>query len=162
MPLENAAAMAEVQRNAQTPLATGKRIFGRQGCRELLERQAVRIIQPDLARTGGITETKKTDALADTYNIPVAPHTPNGPLCTLASMHVCSSIPNFLILEFFEKDEPVFNDLVPGGVKRDVQGVYPTNTPGLGAQVTEEFLRKYKFNPTLTDEMERRTFNTVK
>ncbi|MBI1764061.1 MAG: mandelate racemase/muconate lactonizing enzyme family protein [Acidobacteria bacterium] len=162
VPPENVAAMAEVQRNTQTPLATGERIFGRQGFRELLERQAVRIIQPDLARTGGITETKKIAAMADTYYIPVAPHNPNGPLCTLASMHVCFSIPNFLILEFFEKDEPVIQELVPGGVKRDIQGVYPTTAPGLGANVTEDFLRKYKFNPTLTDEMERRTFNTLK
>ncbi|MBS1786808.1 MAG: mandelate racemase/muconate lactonizing enzyme family protein [Acidobacteria bacterium] len=162
VPPENVAAMAEVQRNSQTPLATGERIFGRQGFRELLEKQAVRIIQPDLARTGGITEVKKIAAMADTYYIPVAPHNPNGPLCTLASMHTCFSIPNFLILEFFEKDEPVFQDLMPGGVKRDVTGVYPTTTPGLGANVTEDFLRKYKFDPAKTDEMERRTFNTVK
>ena len=77
-------------------------------------------------------------------------------------MHVCFSIPNFLILEYFEKDEPIFQDLMPGGLKRDVTGVYPTTTPGLGANVTEDFLRKYKFDPAKTDEMERRTFNTVK
>lgn len=162
VPPENVAAMAEVQRNTQTPLATGERIFGRHGFRELLEKQAVRIIQPDLARTGGITETKKIAAMADTYYIPVAPHNPNGPLCTLASMHVCFSIPNFLILEYFEKDEPIFNDLIPGGLKRDIQGVYPTTTPGLGANVTEAFLQKYKFDAAKTDEMERRTFNTLK
>ena len=162
VPPENVAAMAEVQRNTQTPLATGERIFGRQGFRELLEKQGVRIIQPDLPRTGGITETKKIATMADTYYIPVAPHNPNGPLCTLASMHLCFSIPNFLILEFFEKDEPVFKDLVIGGLKRDVSGVYPTTAPGLGANVTEDFLRKYKFDPARTDEMERRTFNTLK
>ncbi len=162
VPPENIPVMAEVQRNTQTPLATGERIFGRHGFRELLEKQAVRVIQPDLARTGGITETKKIAAMADTYSIPVAPHNPNGPLCTLASMHVCFSIPNFLILEYFEKDEPIFQDLIPGGLKRDVTGVYPTTAPGLGANVTEDFLRKYKFDPTKTDEMERRTFNTVK
>jgi galactonate dehydratase len=162
VPPENVAAMAEVQRNTQTPLATGERIFGRQGFRELLEKQAVRIIQPDLARTGGITEARKIAAMADTYYIPVAPHNPNGPLCTLASMHLCFSIPNFLILEFFEKDEPVFQDIVPGGLKRDVSGVYPTTAPGLGANVTDDFLRKYKFDPARTDEMERRTFNTLK
>ncbi|HQR33904.1 MAG TPA: mandelate racemase/muconate lactonizing enzyme family protein [Blastocatellia bacterium] len=162
VPPENVAAMAEVQRNTQTPLATGERIFGRQGFRELLEKQAVRVIQPDLARTGGITETKKIASMADTYYVPVAPHNPNGPLCTLASMHVCFSIPNFLILEYFEKDEPIFQDLIPGGLKRDVQGVYPTTAPGLGASVTEDFLKKYKFDATKTDEMERRTFNTVK
>ncbi|MFN0111762.1 MAG: mandelate racemase/muconate lactonizing enzyme family protein [Blastocatellia bacterium] len=162
VPPENIPVMAEVQRNTQTPLATGERIFGRHGFRELLEKQAVRIIQPDLARTGGITEAKKIAAMADTYSIPVAPHNPNGPLCTLASMHLCFSIPNFLILEYFEKDEQIFHDIVPGGLKRDVQGVYPTTTPGLGANVTEDFLKKYKFDAAKTDEMERRVFNTLK
>lgn len=162
VPPENIPVMAEVQRNTHTPLATGERIFGRHGFRELLEKQAVRIIQPDLARTGGITETKKIAAMADTYSIPVAPHNPNGPLCTLASMHLCFSIPNFLILEYFEKDEPIFQDLMPGGLKRDVKGVYPTTAPGLGANVTEDFLKKYKFDAAKTDEMERRVFNTLK
>ena len=162
VPPENVAAMAEVQRNTQTPLATGERIFGRQGFRELLEQQAVRIIQPDLARTGGITEGRKIAAMADTYYIPVAPHNPNGPLCTLASMHLCFAIPNFLILEYFEKDEPIFNDLVPGGLRRDLGGVYPTTAAGIGANVTDDFLRKYKFDPARTDEAERQMFNTVK
>jgi galactonate dehydratase len=162
VPPENVAVMAEVQRNTQTPLATGERIFGRQGFRQLVEQQAVRIIQPDLSRTGGITEAKKIAAMADTYSIPVAPHNPNGPLCTLATMHLCFSIPNFLILEFFEKDEPIFQDLIPGGVKRDASGVYPTTAPGIGANVTDDFLRKYQFNAAVTDEMERRVFDTLK
>jgi len=161
VPPENVAAMAEVQRATDTPLATGERIFGRQGFRELIERQAVRIIQPDLARTGGITEAKKIAAMADTYYIPVAPHNPNGPLCTLATMHLSFAIPNFLILEFFEKDEPLFQELVPGGLKRDASGVYPTTAPGLGANVTEDFLRRYAFNASVTDEMERRVFDTL-
>ncbi len=162
VPPENIPAMAEVQRSVNTPLATGERIFGRHGFRELLERQAVRIIQPDVARTGGITEVKKIAAMADTYFIPVAPHNPNGPICTLASMHVCFAIPNFLILEFFERDEPVFQEIVIGGLKRDVGGVYPTTAPGLGVNITDEFLRKHKFDEAKTDEMERRTFNTLK
>jgi galactonate dehydratase len=162
VPPENVAVMAEVQRNTQTPLATGERIFGRQGFRQLIEQQAVRIIQPDLSRTGGITEARKIAAMADTYSIPVAPHNPNGPLCTLATMHLCFSIPNFLILEFFEKDEPLFQELIPGGVKRDAGGVYPTTGPGLGANVTEDFLRKYQFNAAVTDEMERRVFDTLR
>src|SRR5262249_32677624 len=58
VPPENIAAMAEVQRSVNVPLATGERLFGRHGFRELLERQAVRIIQPDIARTGGITGFK--------------------------------------------------------------------------------------------------------
>ncbi len=161
VPPENIAAMVEVQRSTNVPLATGERIFGRHGFRELLERQAVRIIQPDMARTGGITEFKKIAAMADSYYIPVAPHNPNGPICTIASMHACFSIPNFLILEFFEPDEAVFREIVSGW-RSDAGSVYPITTPGLGVNITEDFLRKHKFDEAKTNEMELRTFNTVK
>ncbi|MDX2030184.1 MAG: mandelate racemase/muconate lactonizing enzyme family protein [Blastocatellia bacterium] len=162
VPPENIAAMAEVQRNVAVPLATGERIFGRHGFRELLERQAVRIIQPDLARTGGVTEFRKIASMADTYYIPVAPHNPNGPICTIASMHACFAIPNFLILEFFEPDEPVYKEIVAGGLRGDKGSLYPITAPGLGINITDDFLRKYKFDEARTDEMERRTFNTAK
>ncbi len=162
VPPENVAAMVEVQRSVNVPLATGERIFSRHGFRELLERQAVRIIQPDIARTGGITEFKKIAAMADTYFIPVAPHNPNGPICTIASIHACLSIPNFLILEFFEPDEPVFREIVVGGLRRDQEAVYPINAPGLGINITDDFLRKYRFDEKKTEEMEIRTFGTVK
>lgn len=162
VPPENIAAMAEVQRSVSTPLATGERIFGRHGFRELLEKQAVRIIQPDVARTGGITETKKIAAMADTYYIPVAPHNPNGPICTMASIHMCFSIPNFLILEFFEPDEEVYQEIVIGGLKHDAGSIYPVTAPGLGINITDAFLKKHKFDEAKTLEMELRTFNTVR
>ena len=162
VPPENIAAMVEVQRSVNVPLATGERIFGRHGFRELLEKQAVRIVQPDIARTGGITEFKKIAAMADTYYVPVAPHNPNGPICTIASLHACLSIPNFLILEFFEPDEEVFREMVVGGLRSDRGSVYPTTAPGLGINITEDFLRKYKFDERRTQEMEQRTFNVAK
>ena len=161
VPPENVAAMMEVQRNTTVPLATGERLFGRQGFREVLEHQAVRIIQPDIARTGGITEFKKIAAMADMYYVPVAPHNPNGPICTIASMHACFSIPNFLILEFFEPDEAVFKEIVVGGWRADTGAVYPINAPGLGINITNEFLAKHKFDEAKTTEMELRTFNTI-
>ncbi len=162
VPPENVAAMVEVQRSVNVPLATGERIFGRHGFRELLEKQAVRIIQPDIARTGGITEFKKISAMADTYYVPVAPHNPNGPICTIASIHACFSIPNFLILEFFEPDEAVFREIVVGGLRRDSGAVYPITAPGLGINITDDFLRKHRFDESKTNEMEMRTFNTVR
>ena len=160
VPPENIDAMVEVQRVVDAPLATGERIFGRHGFRELLEKQAVRIIQPDIARTGGITEFKKIAAMADTYYIPVAPHNPNGPICTVASIHACVSIPNFLILEFFEPDEAVFNEIIPGGLRGDRGSIPPIEGPGLGITISDDFLKKHAFDEKKTDEMEKRVFDT--
>ena len=162
VPPENVAAMAEVQRAVGVPLATGERLFGRHGFREVLERQAVRIIQPDIARTGGLTEFKKIAAMADTYYISVAPHNPNGPICTIASIHACLSIPNFLVLEFFEPDEPVFREVIAGGLRREKAAVYPPAGPGLGVRITDEFLQEHRFDEARTRETERRTFHMMK
>ena len=163
VPPENVAAMAEVQRNTQTPLATGERIFGRQGFRELLERQAVRIIQPDLSRTGGITEARKIAAMADTYYIPVAPHNPNGP-------HLHPG-----------RDARVLFDpqLPDPGVLRErrahLRGSGPrrAETRSRAASIRRPLrawaptsrtisCENIKFDPARTDEMERQMFNTVK
>jgi L-alanine-DL-glutamate epimerase-like enolase superfamily enzyme len=76
-------------------------------------------------------------------------------------MQACFVIPNFLILEFFEPDEPVFREIGGGGSRRDNSGVYPINAPGLGVNITDDFLRKHRFDEAKTDEMERRTFNTA-
>jgi galactonate dehydratase len=162
LPPENVSAMAEVQRSVKVPLATGERIFGRHGFRELLERHAVRIVQPDIARTGGITEFRKIANMADTYYVSVAPHNPNGPICTVASIHACLAIPNFLVLEFFEPDEPVFREIIDGGLRRDRAEVYPPTGPGLGVEISEEFLRKHRFDEAKTHEGEMRTFDTLK
>lgn len=161
VPPENVDAMAEVQRSVEVPLATGERIFGRHGFRPLFEKQAVRIIQPDVARTGGITEFRKICTMADTYFVSVAPHNPNGPICTIASIHACLAIPNFLILEFFEPDEAVFAEIVVGGLRRDAKGILPIEAPGLGVNIDDAFLAKHKFDAKKTQEMELRVFNTL-
>ena len=99
LPPENVAALAALQRSTNIPIATAEGIQGHFLYRDLLARQAVRIWQPDVARAGGITAMKKIAALADTGYITIAPHNPNGPVCTAASLHVAASIPNFLIME---------------------------------------------------------------
>ena len=102
IPFENAKAMAALQRDLRTPIATGERLLSRYEYREFLENGGCRIIQPDLMHAGGFTEIRKIAALADMYSVPVAPHNPGGPICTAAAMHLAAAIPNFYILEQME------------------------------------------------------------
>ena len=78
------------------------------------------------------------------------------------TLHACLSIPNFLVLEFFEPDESVFHEIIDGGLRRDKSARPPSAGPGLGVRISDEFLRKHRFDETRTREMERRTFNTMK
>ena len=119
VPPENVAAMAEVQRVVNVPLATGERIFGRHGFRGIA-RAAGRADRSAGHCANGRRHGVQEDS-GDGRRLlrPVAPHNPNGPICTIASMHARFSIPNFLILEFFEPDEAIFREIVVSGWKAD-------------------------------------------
>jgi len=95
-----------------TCVNTGERLFTRYGFRELLEKQAVDIIQPDPCACGGILETKKIAAIAETYYVYVAPHNPMGPVATAVCAHIDASIPNFLIQEYIRDDKPLRSEVV--------------------------------------------------
>lgn len=123
-------------------LATGERAFTKWGFRELIVNQLVDIIQPDVCHAGGIKELLKIGALAETYNIAVAPHNPNGPVSTAASVHVAACLPNFVILEYALS--PTRDACQAGEVLRAENGriALPTR-PGLGIDLDEEYLQRH-------------------
>lgn len=93
---------AELQRCAESfviPIAVGERLFTRWGFRPVLEGRLCGIIQPDVSNAGGITEMWKIAALAETFGVAFNPHNPNGPLQTLASLHLAASAQAFAMLE---------------------------------------------------------------
>lgn len=127
-------------------LATGERAFAKWGFRELIEDQLVDIIQPDICHAGGIKEMLKIGALAETYEIKVAPHNPNGPVGTAASVHAAAVMPNFLILEYAAS--PV-RDVCQAASEaecfkaRNGRIELPTS-PGLGIDLDEDYLRAHQ------------------
>ena len=96
---ENVDAMVTVARSTKTPIATGERLFTRWGFREVLEKQAAVILQPDLCHAGGISEVRKIAAMAEVYYAAVAPHNPLGPISLAAAVQVDACTPNFLCQE---------------------------------------------------------------
>ena len=144
LPPENTAALAALQRSTNIPIATAEGIQGHFLYRDLLARQAVRIWQPDVARAGGITAMKKIAALADTGYITIAPHNPNGPVCTAASIHVAASIPNFLIMEEGNRETGQYDEIFLDGWSQGLDEWSIPAGPGLGIDLTPEFLREYE------------------
>jgi galactonate dehydratase len=106
-----------------------------------LEKNAVRIIQPDICHTGGISELKKIAAMAESYYVSFQPHNANGPISTLASLQVDASSPNFIIQEFFYPNLQVYNQLLTEPI--EYKGGYVTvpNKPGLGADLNENSIK---------------------
>jgi len=96
---QNHDVMAEIARGTHLPIATGERVFTKWGFREVLERKAATILQPDMCHAGGITEVRLIAGMAEAYYASIAPHNPLGPISLAAGMQLAASIPNFLIQE---------------------------------------------------------------
>jgi galactonate dehydratase len=147
IPFENPKAMAALQRDLRTPIATGERLLSRFEYRELLENGACRIVQPDLMHAGGFTEIRKIAALADMYYIPVAPHNPGGPICTAAAMHLAAAIPNFLILEQMEPQRALRDRFSTVPIRFEDGDFLLPEGPGLGVEPNLDALALHPFRP---------------
>lgn len=121
----------------------GERVHSRFMARPILEAGATDFLMPDVVRCGGISELRKIANLAEVYNVPIAPHNPNGPICTLASAHVAASIPNFYRQEFMAKDVP-WRDACLSHPLPVAEGYLTlSDRPGLGVDVDEDVLRQH-------------------
>lgn len=147
IPYENPKAMAMVQARIKTPIATGERLLSRAEFRELLESGGARVIQPDIMHCGGFTEMRRIAALADLYNVTVAPHDPGGPICVAASLHAAAAMPNFLILEQMEPQRPARDRASTVPLVIDKGDFIVPQTPGLGVEPNLDVLKNLKFQP---------------
>jgi galactonate dehydratase len=144
IPPENMEAMASLQASTNIPIATGEGLQGHFSFAPLLEKRAARILQPDVSRTGGITAMKKIAAMADAHYVTFAPHNPNGPVCTAASLHVAASSPNFLIMEEGNTRVEEYGDIFAGGWHPTLAAWKVPESAGLGVDFTPEFLKAHR------------------
>jgi L-alanine-DL-glutamate epimerase-like enolase superfamily enzyme len=141
MPPDDPAATRQLRESTRTPLVTSERLMTRFAFKPVLEARAADIVMLDVAWTGGFTEARKIAALADTYQLPVAPHNPGGPVSHFVAAHFSASVYNLFIMESVRAfyltwfSEALTNNLTP------VNGEFPLPVgPGLGTELREEFL----------------------
>jgi galactonate dehydratase len=144
VPPENLAALKKASRKINIPVATGERIHTRYDFRELFERQAADIIQPDITHFGGLLETKKLAAWAEVYYILVAPHNVGGPVSTAAALHFAASTPNFKIQEHFNDFAEDWVKAAAPGNPEVVDGYFALpQGPGLGVKLDEAVIQEH-------------------
>ena len=140
---ENVDCMVNIAQKTTVPIAAGERLFGKWQYRELIEKQAVSVIQPDICHVGGIFEGRKLAAMAEMYYMTVAPHNPLGPISLAACIQLDACIPNFLVQE--HPGNPDLSDLGVGYIKTpfEIKDGYISvpNGPGLGIELDEEALK---------------------
>jgi galactonate dehydratase len=124
-------------------ICVGERHYTRHGIRPILERHICDVVMPDITRCGGPSEMKRMATMAEAYNVLIAPHNPNGPLSTLASGHVCASIPNFFRQEFIFKDVPWRDSVISHPLDIKNGQLILSDRPGLGVDLVEEEMEKH-------------------
>ncbi len=141
---EDIEAIARVAAQVNLPIAAGERHAGIWGVRELLEREIIDVVQPDTGRAGGLLQMKKIAALAEAHYVTFAPHDGSlGPVAEVAALHLCATLPNFLILEHLADDVPQrYEVMQPQPTITDGFMLVP-NGPGLGVDIVEEAIAKY-------------------
>ena len=145
VPPENVAALKQVTDAVSVPIATGERLVTRFGFREVFERSACHVIQPDLCHCGGLAEGRKIAAMAETYFMGVAPHNPLGPVANAVALHFDLATPNFVIQEDMFSDVPWRWDVVKHSLTTKDGYWQITDAPGLGIEVDEKEAAKHPF-----------------
>ena len=136
--------LPELARYTSIPLATGERLYGRWAYKQLISQGTIDIVQPDLSHTGGIWEGRKIAAMAEAYDVGVAPHCPLGPLALASSLQLDACTPNFVIQETSLKmqynESGDILDYVKNKDVFDVKEGYIDlpHLPGLGVDIDEE------------------------
>ena len=146
---ENVEGIAQIAQQTSVPIAVGERLYARTDFKRFFELAAVDIIQPDLSHAGGISEARRIAAMAEAYDVAIAPHCPLGPLALASCLQLAATTPNFVIQEMslgihynspsadlltYCVDASIF-DIVEGSV-----GV-PAG-PGLGVTIDEARVRE--------------------
>ena len=142
VPFQNLDAMQRVAESVNIPIATGERLYSKWDYAELLKRQIVAMIQPDVIQAGGILELKKIAAMAEAQYVGFQAHAIHGPMDVLAALHLDACTPNFMIHEGGMK--PWLQDAFIGEFPVQKDGYLPVPTaPGLGGEMNEDWLSSH-------------------
>ncbi|EMA59582.1 galactonate dehydratase [Halorubrum lipolyticum] len=141
-------ALPQIAAQTSTPIATGERMYSRWDFKQVFENGSVDVIQPDLSHAGGITEVTKIAAMAEAYDVAMAPHCPLGPIALASCLQVDAVAPNALIQEqsldiHYNEGNDVLDYLVdPSVFDYDEGFVDLPDDPGLGVEIDADYVRE--------------------
>lgn len=145
---EHNEALRDLAMHCSIPIATGERMFSRWDFKRILQEGYVDIVQPDLSHAGGISEVRRIAAMAESYDVAIAPHCPLGPIALASSLQIDATTPNFLIQEqslgiHYNQENDLLRYLKEPAIFGYVDGYVPLPTgPGLGIDIDEEAIRE--------------------
>ena len=139
-------ALSEVRHSVELPVVTGEELYTKNEFREVFERRAADILNPDVCNCGGILELREIGAMAEAYHVAVAPHNYNSTTVGLAAtLHASAGMPNFLITEYFVNFEEVGREIARQTIEAEDGYITLPETPGLGIDLDEAALKARPF-----------------
>jgi len=143
VPAENVKAMRDVRASTVTPICCGENRYLRHGFVDIFEQQAADVVMPDLQKCGGLLEGRRIADMAHANYVAFAPHCVVSPVGTMASVHVCAAVPNFLALEWhWMRNNDIWSNWVQEGNIIQKGFVEVPDRPGLGVTMDEETARR--------------------
>lgn len=145
--------LADIKAQTSIPIALGERLYSRWDFKPIFERGLADIIQPDLSHAGGVSEVRRIAAMAEAYDVAVAPHCPLGPLALAACLHIAACTPNHVLQEMslgihYNQGADLLTFVTNPDVFDLEEGALPIPTgPGLGVGVDEAGLRRAAETP---------------
>ncbi len=139
----NVDALAKICMQTETPICTGEILYGAKLHRDLIEKQACDLLEPDIPWSGGAIETRRIAELAEMHHMSIAPHNMASAITAVAAAHICSTIPNFLALEYHSGNIPLWSAMLD--YKNPIQDGYMTvpDGPGLGVELDEDVIARH-------------------
>ena len=161
MSARNVDALAECRRDTQLPIVTGEELYTKAEFREVFEKRAADIINPDICNCGGLLELKEIAAMAEPYFVTVSPHNYNSTTVGLAAtLQLAACIPNFLITEYFVNFEDRGAEITVEPLRVEDGYIALPRGPGLGVELRQEALERHPYRefpvrrlPTPQDEV---------
>ncbi len=150
---ENPEALMQIAQLVGTPIALGERLYSRWDFKQFLASGAVDIIQPDLSHAGGLSECRRIAAMAEAYDVAVAPHCPLGPLALAACLQLAGCTPNVILQEMslgihYNEGHDLFSFVCDQTVLSPADGFLPIpEGPGLGVEIDEAKVREAAKDP---------------
>ncbi len=148
VPADDLDGYAHLRRSVRIPLAAGETEFGLFGFRDLIARGCLDVLQPEVARIGGITPARRLWALAHAHNLAYAPHTGfSGGIAHVASLHLAAAAPNFMTYEYMGTQyvqNPLRDIFTTPFPSPDAGFIAVPQGPGLGVDVDPEAVRRYR------------------
>lgn len=136
--------LAEVARRSPVPIAAGENVYGREAFGRLFEARAVGIAQPDVTKTGGISEAGAIGGMASAWQVPVAPHFYGGAVGAAATLHFFAAVPGGLSVEWDINPNPLREAVVQGGWELREGHVRLPPGPGLGVELDPVALARFR------------------